>query len=115
MVDVKSPCSHDSAHYPVENGIWCTLSRLGIGHISFRNTINSEHYIDLVHEFLTHHAEEDISSSVVPIKQLNMSYSTGSCAKVIPVVQRLNHFKRTVASMLAGFVTTRPNNPHSMD
>jgi hypothetical protein len=41
-----------------------------------------------------------------PRKQWNISYSTGSYARVMHAVQRLNNFKRTVAFMFSGFVTT---------
>jgi hypothetical protein len=69
VADGKSPHSHDTTHYPVKNGTWCTLFCLKItGTISFRNTFNSEHYVDLFHELLAHLTEEDIAPKNVSKK-----------------------------------------------
>jgi hypothetical protein len=61
----KNPHAADETPlYPVKIVVWCAVSGRGIvGPIFFENTINSERYIGIIHEFLGHRIEEGIAEA----------------------------------------------------
>jgi hypothetical protein len=92
----RNPHTAPETHlHPVKTKVSCAVSRCRIPEpIFFENTINSERYNDKVHNFLGHLPKENTPEAW--FQQSNLSYSTGNYARTIPVVRRLNHFKRTV-------------------
>jgi hypothetical protein len=56
--------AHDILFHPLKIKVWCAVSCCRIvGPIFFEDTIYSEHYIDVVHEFLGQLTEEDIAEA----------------------------------------------------
>jgi hypothetical protein len=55
---------HGTPLHPVKIEVWCAVSchRI-VGSIFFENTINLEHYIDIVHEFLGQVTEKEIAKA----------------------------------------------------
>jgi hypothetical protein len=96
---------HETPLHRVKIGLWCTVSRPRIfGPIFFENIANSEPYIDIIHDFVGHITEEEISEAWTPTGQRDISYSTGDCARATPVVRRWNNFERTMAPTLSGLI-----------
>jgi hypothetical protein len=67
----------------------------------FKNISNWEHCIDIVHKCLGHLIGEEIAEAGAPCDTAHLT------AWVTLVVWRSNHFERTLAPMLTGFVTTK--------
>jgi hypothetical protein len=54
----------ESPLHPLKIGVWCAISRKRIiGPIFFTGTIKSEQYVQILHEFVAHLAEDEIESA----------------------------------------------------
>ena len=51
---------HERPLHSTKIGVWCALSRqIIIGPIFFSETVNSERYINIIHEFIGHLTEDE--------------------------------------------------------
>jgi hypothetical protein len=73
-----------------------------VGPIFFENTINSEQYTDIGHEFLGRVTEEEIIAAQFQQHSAKRQ-STVDHARAIPVVRRSNRFESTMASTFDRF------------
>jgi hypothetical protein len=97
--------SHLPLH-PVKIGVWCAVPRRRIvgPFLFFENTINSERYVVIVHAFLGHLTEGAIAEAWFQHDCATCHAARRLTNLVIPIS---NHFERTMAPTLAGFVTTK--------
>lgn len=77
-----------------------------VGPIYLENTIKSEHYVDMLYEFLGHLTEEKIAR-VWFYQESPACLAAQVTVWAVTIVQRSHHFERTAPSMLTGFLTAR--------